>query len=270
MPVFNGEKYIKESIESILNSDFIEFELIIINDGSTDNSEFIIKSFDDKRIRYFHKVNTGICETLNFGLSKANFDLIARIDCDDLMFENRLSVQFEFFNKNNVDVVGSNAIIINQDGFKIKCAKMPSDNLTIQKMLKSFESPMIHPSVMYRKESVLAVGGYKENYADDYDLWLRMIDKYKFANIESNLIYLRKHDNNLSKTKIEKAINTKYKSLYSYYDLKQDNSNLFKLYKMCLIKAINSQNFISFLSKFSAEVFKRAMLLRIKFLNFKL
>ena len=87
MPVYNGAKYLNETIKSVLNSTFKQYEFLIVNDGSTDSSEEIIKSFKDKRIKYFKKTNSGIGETLNYGLKNSNYEIIARIDSDDLIFQ---------------------------------------------------------------------------------------------------------------------------------------------------------------------------------------
>ena len=96
MPVFNGAKYIDKTIQSVLKNNFKYFEFLIIDDGSTDNTSEIIKSFNDNRIKYHKKQNSGIAETLNFGLKKTNFELVARIDSDDIINSNRLETQLNY------------------------------------------------------------------------------------------------------------------------------------------------------------------------------
>ena len=100
LPVFNGQNYLQECINSILQQDFKEFELIIINDGSHDLSEQIILNISDSRIKYFFKINSGLADTLNFGVSKSKFDYICRIDQDDIMRHDRLTKQLEFLQNN--------------------------------------------------------------------------------------------------------------------------------------------------------------------------
>ena len=115
LPTYNDEKYISETIKSVLSSDFNDFELLIINDGSTDNTLIKINDFDDPRIKLISKKNSGLIETLNYGFSIAKYEYIARIDGDDLMTSNRLSTQINLMKKNNYDLVGSNAIVIDEN-----------------------------------------------------------------------------------------------------------------------------------------------------------
>lgn len=265
MPVFNGELYLKKSIKSVLNSQFKKFEFLIVDDGSTDNSKSLIKSFKDKRIRFLEKGNSGIAETLNYGLSKSKYELIARMDCDDIILTDRLGKQLKYFESNNVDVLGSNATIIDQFNIEHFKTKMPLSDKQIKNQLKLFESPIIHPSVLYKKQKVLDAGGYKENYADDYDLWLRMLDKNNFSNIYESLILLRKHESNLSKIKLENAIDTKFKSINYYYSTDINPSKIwFNLYKKYFLKAQN-KSFFSFSSKLLAKFFKGLFIIKLRF-----
>ena len=265
MPVYNGEKYLLESIKHVLKSNLKKFEFIIVNDGSSDNSENIIKSFKDKRIKYFGKINSGISESLNYGLSKCNYNLIARIDCDDLMLSDRLGIQYKYFLSNTIDVLGSNAILFGSNDKNLISTKMPLSHHSIKNKLEWFESPLIHPSVMYKKESVIKAGGYKEKYADDYELWLRMIKNNRFSNLKENLIYLRKHETNFSFIKSEEFIMTKHNSLNNYYGTKQNkNDFLLKKYSFFFQKATNEQSF-NLINKILKEIIKRLLVLRIKY-----
>lgn len=245
MPVYNGEKFLKKSIRSVLESSFIHFELIIINDGSTDNSHEIINEFNDSRIKYFKKGNSGISDSLNFGISKSKYELIARMDCDDIMMNDRLLIQYDLIKKTKVDVLGSNALVVDEEGNFIKKIKMPLNHLSIKRKLESFESPIIHPSVIYKKSSVLSAGGYKESYADDYDLWLRMINDFSFMNTDRFLLKLRKHDTNLSKLKSFEFNNVKYNSIKNYYSVRRSKTNfMFNAYKYFFDKSEHySRNF---------------------------
>ena len=135
LPTYNDEKYIEETISSILKSSFKEFELLIINDGSSDRTLEIINLFDDKRIRVISQKNKGLIKSLNLGLMKAKFDLIARIDGDDIMHENRLQIQYNLINKFNYDIVGSNAIIINENSDPIGETDLPISHEEIKHKL---------------------------------------------------------------------------------------------------------------------------------------
>ena len=230
MPVHNGDKFIGETITSVLNSTISNYEFLIINDGSTDNTEKIIKSFSDKRIKYFKKSNSGIAETLNYGLKKASHEIIARIDSDDLIFPDRLLKQLNYFKKNKVDILGSNAILINDRNFEFGKTFFPTEHNQIKKKLENFICPILHPSVMYKKSKVLQFGGYKENYADDYELWLRMLKSCVFSNLKEPLIYLRKHSNNLSSKKTLQTQTIIVESLIKYFEFKGEIKEVKKDY----------------------------------------
>ena len=247
MPVFNGANYIDQTIQSVLKNNFKDFEFLIIDDGSTDNTAEIIKSFNDNRIKYFKKQNSGIAETLNFGLKKSNFELIARIDSDDLIKLNRLEKQLNYFKQNRVDVLGSNAFLIDSKNKVYGSTKFPLTQDLIKKNLEQMECPIIHPSVMYKKSKVLSVGGYREKYADDYELWLRMIKNSTFNNLRDNLIYLRRHSSNLSSLKTKTTQTVIVDSFIKYYEFNGDINKLKKNYIKCkstlIFKLSNTRSF---------------------------
>ena len=114
MPVYNGALYLREAIDSILSQTHTNLELIIINDGSNDNSEEIILSYEDNRIRYIiNEKNSGICVTLNKGLDIAKGKYIARMDCDDISCPERLQMQIEYMEQNpSIGVLGSDIIVL--------------------------------------------------------------------------------------------------------------------------------------------------------------
>lgn len=208
MPVYNGEKYLRESIDSILNQTFQDFEFLIIDDGSSDRSLEIIKSYQDNRIRIIKNAkNLGISQSLNNGLNLAKGDYIARMDCDDISLPNRFYTQVNFLNRNSeVVVVGSYMDLIDPEGYKTKqqyLYPLTNENI-IYSML--YSNPMGHPSVMFRREEVIKVGGYRlkkewNNLStEDYDLWLRLAThSYKLANIPEVLICYRDHPHSLTR-----------------------------------------------------------------------
>ncbi len=116
MPVYNGAKYLKEAIESVLNQSFKDFELILINDGSTDSSESIIKSFDEPRIVYLNNGgNLGLSKSFNKGIIAAKGTYIARMDADDVSLPNRFEIQLDYLDTHpNIGVIGTNIILINE------------------------------------------------------------------------------------------------------------------------------------------------------------
>lgn len=197
LPVFNAEKYIGASIESILKQTYENFELILIDDGSSDSSLEILKRYSslDSRIVLLSQKNGGLSSALNAGLKISKFELCARIDADDIAEIDRLRQQFIFLNENqDISVVGSWVKIFG-DGFFPRVWKNPVSPSEIYLTL-FIRNPLFHPSVMFRKSRVLAVGGYDISvpYDQDYDLWIRMSKKgYKFANIPKVLTRYRIH-----------------------------------------------------------------------------
>jgi len=202
MPVFNGEKYLKDAIESILNQSFSDFEFIIINDGSHDNSAAIIKSYSDKRIVFIeNESNLGLIKTLNKGLDLAKGEYIARMDCDDRSVPNRIKEQVAFMESNkDVGACGSfyNIFVNNKKAL----ADFPYDSEEIKCYLL-FNSPIPHPTVMIRS-SVLKDNHvvYSSDYihAEDYFLWSEIAKKSKLANVPKALLDYRLHPNQITST----------------------------------------------------------------------
>ena len=201
MPVYNGEKYLEEAIKSILNQTFKDFEFLIINDGSTDNSVKIIESFNDPRLRLIHnESNLGLIKTLNKGLKLSNGKYIARMDCDDISLPKRLSIQVRFMEKHQeIGVCGSWVKIIGLEQSFIN--KYPQKHKEARAYLL-FNTPFAHPAVVVRKELVQKYQlEYNENYkhAEDYELWSRIIDYTKISNIPKVLLHYRMHPESASK-----------------------------------------------------------------------
>lgn len=200
MPVYNTkEEYLREAIESILNQTYADFEFIILNDGSTNNSEDVILSYQDKRIRYIkNETNLGLIQTLNKGINEAEGQYLARMDSDDISLKTRFEKQIEFMDKNtDVGVLGTWWKTFPYDSI----VKHPSKNEEIKAFLRFQYSVLGHPTVMIRKSILDEYSlGYKEEdkHAEDYGLWLSMIEKTNFANLEEILLNYRWHDENVS------------------------------------------------------------------------
>ena len=202
MPVYNGEKYIRPAIESILRQTYKDFEFLIINDGSTDESVNIIKSYHDDRIRVVNnKINLKLIQTLNNGIKLSRGKFIARMDCDDISMPVRLEKQVHFMENNpEVGVLGTGIIVIDEKGRHLKKYRYPSRNSHIRWSL-CFYSPIVHPTVMIRRHLLLDCCGYNKKmlHAEDYDLWCRLCHRTKLSNLEEYLLYLRKHERNITK-----------------------------------------------------------------------
>lgn len=221
MPVFNGEKYLHDAIESILNQSFSDFEFIIINDGSTDSSFQIIKCFNDDRIKVIDQKNLGLIHSLNNGLNIAKGKWIARMDADDIAYPNRLEEQIKYIDE-KIAVIGCQAIIINSNGQKIGETRFDQNSEIIYKKLLRLQSSIIHPGALINKEKLLIVGGYdqKMKFSEDFDLWIRLSRIGKLININKSLLSLRKHDSNISKINLHTALLNKFVSLTYHYKFK--------------------------------------------------
>jgi len=209
MPVYNGANYIREAIDSILSQTFSDFEFLIINDGSTDQSESIIRSCRDDRIRLVHsEENRGLIFTLNSGLAMAKGEYIARMDQDDISMPDRLQKQFNFLEENsNIALVGGWAEIIDTHGEKIGTYKMPVGYDEIKFELL-FRNPLIHGTIFFRKNIVAELGGYNENneHAEDYGLYSTMIKDYQIVNLPEFLMKYRIHDHSIGQAPKTKSI----------------------------------------------------------------
>jgi glycosyltransferase involved in cell wall biosynthesis len=196
MPVYNGEKYVAEAVESILNQTFTDFEFIIFNDGSTDRSLEILQRYaqQDNRIRLISRENRGLVKTLNEGLSQAKASLIARMDQDDVAFPDRFDLQVRFMKQHpEVACVGGYSEIIDDAGRVLTLLKAPENDEQIQILALKGHGSITHPAAMYRKALVDELGGYREEFeaAEDLDLWLRLGEIGSLANIPNPVIKYR-------------------------------------------------------------------------------
>ena len=230
MPVYNGATYLNEAIESILNQTISDFEFLIIDDCSTDQSINQVKSYNDPRIKLFvNKKNMGQSKTLNEGLNLAKGKYIARMDQDDISMPERLERQSKFMKDNpDVDVVGTWLQLM---GKYDEILELETKSEDIKMNLLTNEN-LAHPSVMIRKrvlEKYNFIYDTSYNVAQDYDLWVRMFDFCSFANIPEALIKYRMHDNQNSKI-MEKhnhtETNTILKSLLKKIGVQTNDSSL--------------------------------------------
>jgi glycosyltransferase involved in cell wall biosynthesis len=204
MSVYNGEDFLAEAIESILGQTFKEFEFLIVNDGSKDKSSEIVGKYaqTDQRIRLIEQENKGLVASLNRGLEEARGTLIARIDADDIAYPDRLEKQVAHMSKNPEVIASGSAItLIDAQGQIIRQIEYPLTTDEVRK--KMIEgSKLAHPAVMMRRAVVLEVGAYREvcRPADDYDLWLRLLEVGEIDNLGEPLLYYRQHDDKMSNT----------------------------------------------------------------------
>jgi len=195
MSVYNDDHYLKEAIESIVNQTYTNFEFIIIDDKSTDNSLDLIRGYEenDSRIKVIvNEENLGLAKSLNKGIKLASGEIIARMDADDISLLERFEKQINYINKNNDCILlGTNADVVDQYGNLVYKTNLPKQNNEIKAKLP-YISSFIHPSIMVRKDVLLKVGLYP-NVPIAQDLFLyNVIKEYgSFANLEDSLIKYR-------------------------------------------------------------------------------
>lgn len=199
MPVYNTEEiFLREAIESILNQTYADFEFLIIDDGSTNNTEDIILSYKDERIKYIkNEQNIGLIKTLNKGINLAQGEYIARMDSDDISLPERFAKQVKFLDENpDIDVLGTWFQCL-PSGRIVETSPKDKD---IKEHLLVNSNDIGHPTVMIRRATIIKYElKYDENalYVEDYALWLSLIDKIKFANLTEVLLNYRIHGNNV-------------------------------------------------------------------------
>ena len=194
MPAYNAERYIADAIRSVLEQTFVDFELLVINDGSTDNTLQIINSFKDQRVAVISQQNKGVSAALNLGLSQARAQYVARFDADDICYPDRLKIQYEFITSYpEYSIIGSAADYVDAEGHYI-FTHYPAAHLNEEiQQLKYSVCPFIHSSVMYKKELIISHGGYNEHaYTyEDHFLWVNILKNEKACNLSKALIKVR-------------------------------------------------------------------------------
>lgn len=218
MSVYNGEKYLSEAIESILNQTYTNFEFIIVNDGSSDKSIDIIKEYmtKDNRIVLIDRENKGLPYSLNEGISKAKGEYIARMDADDISLPERFKKQLEYMKENKLDVCGTFIEVFGtkRNNHTVKYSINHNDI----KFRLMFMSAFAHPTVLLKKEVFKKVK-YRVDYkvAQDYQLWVDIINVgYKVGNIPKVLLKYREHEAQASIEKAKRQQDTAHRIALEY------------------------------------------------------
>ncbi|WP_210465976.1 glycosyltransferase family 2 protein [Rufibacter roseolus] len=190
MPVFNSERFLAQAIESILDQTFHDFEFLIIDDGSTDKSQEIIRSYADPRIRFLHNErNLGISPTLNKGITLARTELIARMDADDICHPTRLEKQYAYMQANpDCAMVSSLVRVVSETGEFLRQDQFDSRYFYYN---LNFVCWIYHPTVMYRKGAVQEVGMYTAAYSEDFELFWQLARNHKIHNLPEALLDYR-------------------------------------------------------------------------------
>jgi len=235
VPVYNGEKYIREAIDSILNQSYKDFEVIVIDDGSKDNTLSIIKEYDGK-IRWKSQKNKGQASAINEGIKMAKGEYVAYLDADDVCMPERLKIQVRYLDEHpNVGLVYSGCYLINGSGGiqRIMNAHLYDDFVLLQK------DYIARSTVMHRKKCLDEVGLFDESITgdDDWDMWIRISEKSRVGCIEKPLVKYRVHGENISLVRPKRLAyrrHTKMRILEKTYKRKK---NLWLKFKVLRAKA---------------------------------
>ena len=273
MSVYNGEKFLTEAIQSILKQTYKNFEFLIINDGSTDKTLEILKSFKDNRIIILNNESKiGLTASLNRGLKIAKGKYIARMDADDLSFPYRLEYQINYLKKNpEIGVIGSDVIIIN-DKFnfnknkkKYYNKKKSLINLFLQNpethncslWYLLFDNCFYHPTIMYKRSIINSVNGYQTKRSEDLDLWTRLFNQTKFYNIKIPLLFYRKHSNQSSvDRRINEYDNRIIARLRVFENLFDQKFSFTQISNLSLRSSFNDFEFKNFIKNYNDFYFK--------------
>ncbi|MBM3949534.1 MAG: glycosyltransferase [SAR202 cluster bacterium] len=208
MTVRNGEPYVREAVQSILGQTYSDFEFVIVNNGSTDNSTEIVRSFRDPRVRLIClKRNIGRPQALNLALGEARGKYVAVQDADDVSLPTRLEKQMTYLVKHpEVILLGTWIQLIDENGKVFDQRRFPTDVLEIKDSIV-YANTFAHSSVVYRLEHTKEACAYPVDhpYSHDYFLWLRLCSRYSVANLPEELVYIRIHGAQAGKVKNFKA-----------------------------------------------------------------
>ena len=199
MPVYNCEAYLAEAVRSVLGQTFGDFELIIVDDGSTDGSPELLRGFAnrDARVRLVSRPNTGITRALNEMIALSRGRYLARMDADDISVPHRFARQVEYLDAHpECVVVGSRVMLMDPYGSPVAATGHALTHEEIDhELLTRSGWALVHPSVMMRKDAVAAAGGYDERWkhCEDHDLFLRLAEAGKVANLPDVLLWYRRH-----------------------------------------------------------------------------
>ena len=198
MTVYNSSQYILPAINSILRQSYVNFEFLIIDDGSEDNIEEIIRSLNSEKIRYIKLKHSGRSAALNYGLKEAKHDWVALMDSDDIAVPERLEKEVKLINISNKDIIFSDSVFFkNKEIQFLNIINTEKEDLKRKIQLRGH---ICNSSVLYNRNFILENGGYNENlvHSEDFDLWIRLLNKGNFVHLNEFLLFMRIRENSLS------------------------------------------------------------------------
>lgn len=225
MPVYNSQKYLGLAIDSILNQTFKDFQFIIVDDGSTDKTWQIIKTYsqkDNRIVALRNPINLNTSSALNKGLAKVKGKYVVRMDADDWSYPDRLESQYKYMESHpKVGVSGGAVEVCNEKLQRINKRNYPLTDVDVRKIIFHY-SPFAHPATIWRTNIIKKVNGYNENipYSQDAEVYFKVGQFSKFGNIKKTVIKLRMHDksSSFSKDRLQEifAIYARIKALLEY------------------------------------------------------
>jgi glycosyltransferase involved in cell wall biosynthesis len=205
MPVWNGERFLAAAVNSLLAQTFSDFELLVIDDGSTDRTLEILHTYADPRLRVLRQNHAGIVVALNYGLTLARANWIARQDADDLSLPHRLERQWQAMNLHPRAVLCHTAVsYLGERSGPANEARLPRSR-SFMALRLCYQCPIVHSSVLFKKDAALAAGGYlpEERHAEDYSLWGRLLEQGGFIGLTERLVQFRLHSQSVSRQNLE-------------------------------------------------------------------
>ena len=198
MPTWNAAEFVANAIESILSQTFKDFELIVVDGASTDRTLEILSQYDDPRLRVLQAPAKGISPALNYGIAQARAPWVARQDADDISQPQRLEIQWNAMSNSGAVLSHTDVEFFGEGSHAMGRARFPRTQALIALRL-CWQCPIVHSTVMFKRETVVAAGGYQTHHAEDYDLWGRLIERGPCVGIPQKLLKFRIHPVSLSK-----------------------------------------------------------------------
>tara|TARA_B100000029_G_C17545466_1_gene948292 strand:+ start:306 stop:1202 length:897 start_codon:yes stop_codon:yes gene_type:complete len=265
IPIYNAEDHLEKSVESILNQEFKNFEIILINDGSTDRSKEICKKYKlkDNRVIYLETEHQGLTGALIKALEVARGKFIARQDADDFSHQQRLKKQLNWFQTKKGRVLcGSNCNIINEKGKLRKNWSIKYSHKNIVNRL-NYTNCFVHSSVMFLREAAKRVGGYEisQKYSQDYDLWWKLTTQGEVGNLKDKMVTIRERFSSISIKNKNNQTEDFLKSATKFFKYRLENKKFNKFNKL------NTQEFNELLRFFYND--KLEYKIKFKDLNLK-
>ncbi len=218
VPVYNTGPYLASALDSIFAQSFTDFELIAVDDGSTDGSSNVLADLanGEPRMRVLSQANGGIVSALNNGIAEAKGTYIARMDGDDIAYPGRIAAQVERLDdQSDVVALGTQFRLVDPDGRALKHSPVPCDHDALEaRLLRDQSLSICHPSAMIRRSALEEIGGYSADYphAEDVDLWLRLAEVGKLANLEKTLLDYRMHHSSIGMTKRQAQLDSAHRA----------------------------------------------------------